>query len=343
MKRALGQSDDLIEALAEIARALIRKSEESPSEAADLQVRAARYADRVVELDQRRAGFVPYIEAQGLVLAHIGDVNLAREAFRTGAEKGSDFSELGLALLDYRQKRVSDARDRLASIANDPARKPETREYARKTLALIDDHASKEQVRDSFDRELLGGLWTTEGALEPKLQDGALVFHGASGRINEESVARRTLSAGDFLRVEVTMRLLGDAATTQFAGVRIGREGTRGDFELFVAMQRQRPEVYIKDGPKRDDDKDEPVPIDALGTVDFSQPQRLAIEVTPLEDGNRESLTVYWNGEPVLQRDSLKTLSQRAAWKMNVDLVAKGKPVDVAFDDFRLVRRKEKK
>ena len=69
-----------------------------------------------------RGAHVPFLELQGYVLARIGDVAQARRAFAAGYEAQSSFCEVGLALLDYRQKRVGDARQKLAQLSADPSR-----------------------------------------------------------------------------------------------------------------------------------------------------------------------------------------------------------------------------
>ncbi len=109
-RRALAERDELVEALAEIARAQLARVDAAEGDAAEVLARTVRYVDRLVGLDQARGRHVPFLELQGYVLARIGDVAQARRAFAAGYEAQSSFCEVGLALLDYRQNRVGDAR-----------------------------------------------------------------------------------------------------------------------------------------------------------------------------------------------------------------------------------------
>ena len=78
------------------------------------------------------------------------------------------------------------------------------------------------------------------------------------------------------------------------------------------------------------------------GAVDFSQPQRIAVEVKPTGDANqRFNLEVYWNDALVHRVENLKGITPRASWELHTDLYAEGTRVDVVLDDYRLVRRKE--
>lgn len=343
LRRALAERDEMTAALAETAYALLARAAASDIDAPEVLARTVRYVDRLVELDRERGVYVPFLELQGYVLATVGEVAQARRAFQAGYAAGSDFSEIGLALLDYGQKRVGDARAALAGIANDPGRGG-IREFARTLVDLIDDHASKEQVRDSFARDEVGELWETVGALRPFLRDEALVMKGNSGPIGQESAVRRTVRAGDLIRVEVQMTLRGDVATTEFAGLRLQPEGRQGRFELEFGVRsygaRKQPEIRIQDGATNAGEEEDPIALD----VDFdpNAPVALALEFVPSPDPSTRTITLraWWNDRLVLERP-LKSIRTNTTSALATDLVVRGRPVHVAFDDYRLVRRKE--
>ncbi|MGA1605959.1 MAG: tetratricopeptide repeat protein [Planctomycetota bacterium] len=344
-RRALAERDELVEALAEIARAQLARVDAADGDAAEILARTVRYVDRLVGLDQARGRHVPFLELQGYVLARIGDVAQARRAFAAGYEAQSSFCEVGLALLDYRQKRVGDARQKLAQLSADPSRGGEIREFARATVDLIDDHASKELVRDTFDRDVLGDLWTRIGSLAPVLRDQQLTFRGQSGRVGEDSAVRRVVRAGDFLRCEVRMDILGDLGTTEFAGLRLTPETQRGgSFQVELGLKsygaNRQPELRLVDGPPAREDSVTVKPLDV--EVGVGQPVVLAVEFVQAIDASDKSLTlrVLWNGEVVDERP-IKTLRSNSAQPLATDFVVRGRPVHVRFDDYRLERRKE--
>lgn len=347
LRQALAVRDDIAAAYGEMALVLVEMHRQA-GVAGDHLARAARYVDRLVELDARRGAHLGYLEMQGWVHFELGDMNEARRAFSSGAERGSDLSLLGLAILDYAQKRSGEAREQLASIETDPGRAEATRRFARATLDRIDDHASKEQVRDGFARDQLGGLWANGGTLRPQIEDGAVAVRQAQrGARPSEGYARRAVRAMDFLRAEVTL-VVRDVAATSEAGLRLAKEDRAGQpFLLTIGLGRSTgqpvPFLLLTDGTTNDGEKPTQLTLDALGSIDFAEPQRLAVEVEPTGDAQgRFVLRVYWNDHLVHTVDGLKGLTPRNTWTLYTDLFAKGTGVDVRFDDYRLVRRKEK-
>jgi tetratricopeptide (TPR) repeat protein len=345
LRRSLAERDDLAEALAEIAVAALTRAAEAGPEAPELLARTVRYVDRLVELDAERGRHLPFVELQGYVLALVGDLPQARRAFTSGYERQSSFCEVGLAILDYRQKRVADARQKLATIAADPGRPAEVRSFAQDLVDLIDDHASKEEVRDPFAREVLGELWDRIGSLAPALRDEHLVMRGPSGRVGEESALRRMVRAGDFLRCEVTMTVEGDLGTTEFAGLRLVPETQRGgafqvEFGLRAYGANRTAELKIQDGPPGRDDSSAVLQLQVPFAV--GQPVVLALEFVQALDADDKNLTLRasWNGEVVHERQ-LRTLRANSTQPLATDLLVRGRPVHVSFDDYRLVRRKE--
>ncbi|MBK8978080.1 MAG: hypothetical protein IPM29_19420 [Planctomycetes bacterium] len=354
LRRALAERDDLTCAFAETTRALLARAAEEGEGGAEYVAQAVRYATRLVELDAARGDFVPFIALKGYVLALVGDVNAAREAFTRAAERGSDFADLGLALLDYRTKRTLQARDRLVAIQQDPVRATATRDFARATVALIDDHATKEQVRDTFERDLLGGFWKTTGSV--RVQEplrGQLRLTGDSTRTGgAATIARQPLAGGDFLSVAVDVEVQGDVAPVQFAGLEVATVAQSGQrFLVEVGFRRQstgqlRPSLVLEDGASRTGDEGRVV-LDlssAVGAVEPHEPQRLEVAVVPGSgDGpaaNRFGLVVRWNGIEVYRADSLRRLSRTTRTDLVTALKVEGRGLDVVFDDYRLERRR---
>ena len=79
---------------------------------------------------------------------------------------------------------------------------------------------------------------------------------------------------------------------------------------------------------------------------DFSAPQQLELRVVPRgdEQAKQFALQASWNGAVVYRRD-LKTLTGNTNTELKTVLFVngrKGDDVDVAFDDYRLERRKER-
>jgi tetratricopeptide (TPR) repeat protein len=348
---ALAERDDLTDALAEITMALYQRSQLFAEDAADSLARASRYADRLVRQNGAQPGAPGYVELQAYVHYLLGDMAEARRALLSGVELGSEFCQVGLAIMDYRQKRTTEARDQLARIGSDAERSEATRSFARQTLDLIDDHAGKEQVRDAFDRSDVGGLWENPSGLKPSIVNGELVFSGRN-RSGGDAFARRTLSqAGNLLRVETAFRLLaGD--TSAFVGVRVARDNKQGSTQQFLielgavrgSSGLPTPQLRIVDGADGADNL--PAPLTELGAVDFGRLQRLAIEVVPVAGSSTNlGLVVYWNDQPVKTVDNLKGLRRQLTGPLHTDLLVRsgtGANVEAAFDDYRLVRRKEK-
>jgi hypothetical protein len=87
----------------------------------------------------------------------------------------------------------------------------------------------------------------------------------------------------------------------------------------------------------------DPVPL-PLPAPTAGAAQMLALALTPDETGKRLVLQAYWNGELVHQRP-IDRINAKSSTPLFVDLVVEGnadEQVDIAFDDFRLVRRREK-
>ncbi len=358
LRASLALRDDMTEAFAEGTRALVERADAQGDATPELIAAAVRFADRTVELDRRGTLYVPYIDMLGYVRARVGEVNDARAAFQEAAANGSRFAQIGLAILDYRQKRSNQARDRLLALATDPVIKDRSiPAFAQSLVDVIDDHASKVQIRDDFERDLVGGFWDSDGALRPSIQVGKLEFQGITGRGGEASKARRkAIAGGEFLSVETTMQVREGGQGVQNAALEIAFDGSRNDLRIALGFRRGsngslRPEAWVEDGASAAGADESPI-VDLSGKIaaDPSEPQRLKIEVVPAEIGganagpaaNQLGLRLYWNDELVHQVDRLKRLTARTPTDLVTALVVQGRPVHVTFDDYRLVRRKSK-
>ncbi len=355
LTQALKRRDDLVEAMAEFAEVYLRVATQAPARAADALVRAMRYADRCVALDaQLAADGKPtprFLELKGLVHWRAGDLRGARAAFEAARQGGSVYGQIGSALVDYGQARVETAREQLIELDKRPLGDP-FREYGKQTLALIDDHAEKVEIRDDFERSELGSRWTKEfkgRALPPRLEGGRVLV---SGKVDGQDVTLRRIveQAGDFLSGEVTLtRDPGD--TSRFAGLHLsmGRDGRNADFEVFLGFASLQagtvPALRILDGdPARATGPEgaakfewRPLQVQASGPV------RLLLEVVPEKGVEDKALVLRasWNGVVVAEEKVTRLSRGTGRVPLFVDLLVEGGrgQVDAAWDEFRLRMR----
>lgn len=349
LQAALAVADDLIEAHAELASAylsLANRADEDPEEA---MRRARRHIDLTVRRDPGTEHSVRLRELQGLI--RFDDWPAAREAFAAAADQ-SLFARTGLALIRYRQNRVAEARTMFVDLRDELGAAHAMRPYVESTIDLIDDHSQKEQVRDAFEVGALGQSWQdtqANGSVEPRPEDGSLRITGRLRQPDRPVFTRRLLErGGNFLQAEVTL-VRGAADGSRFAGVELAtqsRRSGRGDFWVRVGLQQGEPYLRIHDGDesRARDDEDrarwDRVDLSEIQAV-VGQPQRLALRVVRRDGGGRFRLQVYWDDVLVHERD-VEKLQPKSSVPLAVDLMVEGTRdarVDVAFDDFRLVRR----
>ncbi len=352
---ALAESDDFVEALAETAETYLGMVE-SNAGAAALIVRAQRYIDRAVVLEAQRGEVdLALLELQGAIRFRADPIS-ATQPFKAGDERGSEFCSVGLALVEYARNRVVEAANRFTDLVTRTRSGDPLRAYAEEVLELINDHNQKEQLRDAFEREVLGDRWDVDkqpGFL-PMLSDGRLRLAGQQPSGSQPIVARRSQPvAGNFLAAEVVIhRRPGDAS--RFAGLQISTLSRRGgagpDFRARLGFSEGQPFLLIEDGRPDNADEDEralwdPVELEEL-PFDQSAPQALALSVYPQpDDDQRFVLRAEWNGV-VLHERGIEKLRRSTRLEMPIELLAyanAGNRVDVEFDDFRLVRRKEQR
>lgn len=350
-REALAQRDDLVESLAEIAAALFEQSQLGDADdPEDLLASASRYADRLVRLDASRGNSRLFLELQGLIKFRLGEMAGAREAFDAASARGSDFGLIGLGAIAYKQLRTAEARDGFVDLANDPARPETVKEFARTLVDLIDDHANKEQVRDTFDREELGELWAKNpsGRVGPKLDGDVVRFKGVP-KATPAYIRRDVTKAGNFLRTDVSMTI--DAGSDlRFAGIElslVARNRAKQNFRLRFGVhlgtdQTLAPYVFMKDGTR--DDSETSLVIDV---PDFapSGERTIAVATRPGEKPSTFALDLLWNGEVVHSFEEVRTFRPTTGTPLAVDLVVEGRSggsVNVTFDDFRMNRRRER-
>lgn len=346
-RNALSQRDDLVESLAAIARAAYDRAMGGAANGPELLARAARYADRLVALDDSRGRSMIYIELQGLIKLQLRDMAGARGAFTVAADRGSDYAQIGLAVIDYQQKRTAQARDTLVAISNDPARVQETKDFARMLVDLIDDHAGKEQVRDDFDRSDVGDLWeiTRSGQASPRIEDGRLVIKGNKAA-GESVFVRRTLEKGGrFLKLGTTFQIGRDSAGVRFTGVRLTQGGRNARFHLQVGASAasnqgsMQPQAVLKDASTSSGEGEEVILL-PVENFDSNGVHRVEIEAVPGDKPASFVLIIRWNGVEVQRFEEIRSLRPSTTFPLHMDLFIDGRgQVDVAFDDFRLNRR----
>jgi tetratricopeptide (TPR) repeat protein len=352
--QALRQRDDFVLALAETAAVYARMAREigGPEQAANA-VAAMRYTDRATRLMATKVASL--YERQGRARYFAADLPGAALAFATARDSTADdglkrLAQAGLAVVDYAQERTDDALAQLDRLIRDLPREHAIRQWAEATRALIDDHAQKELLGDRFERDDLGNVWepNRDDKLGPRLADHRLLFSGHFSKANTEVSARRigaVPKGGRFLAVGARMQLgaAHDRQQETFAGLRIEtRSGTAGaaDFVARLGFRGGKPYLEIVDG------REEPVRLELPDAdADAARPHALEFRVEPRDDkGTQFALLALWD-DAVVHRQDLKLLRGQSPNELRTLLVvegtAKGAGVDVAFDDYRLERRKE--
>ncbi|MCC6669653.1 MAG: hypothetical protein IT458_01215 [Planctomycetes bacterium] len=357
--RALQVRDRMLDAYAEMAMAELQLATQQPDTAADHLVRATRYVDRLVELQEPHGQVPLFLDLQGRIRFAAGDLRGARQAFARAGDK-STFAQVGIALVDYAQDRQQEARGQLEAIARRLKRGEAMREFCEEIVRRIDDHADQEQIRDPFERDALGNVWqreSTNGPLWAELVRGAASVRGTFTQANKPVVLRRSPSpqGRNFVSAEVMVRVEGETQERFFglrlqeASARAGRGGS--DFDARLGWREGKPYLLIQDGDptlaQTEEDKKRFDPVElALEGVDPKKPQILAFEVLPREQGggNLLALRAYWNGKLVHERP-VQRITRNSRTILHIDLMVEAPAqgaVDASFDDYRLVRRKEK-
>lgn len=360
LANALRLRDDFTHAIAEMAAAQSARSlEAGGAELLAAAVAARRYGDRAVELAP--APSLELYELQGVYCFDALDARKAAEAFGrardfTADERRKAWAKGALAVVDYSRGLVDDAATALHRLTQDLGRDDPIAKWAQATLAAIDDHAQKESLGDGFDRSEPGTIWVADadGPLGPQIVGDRLVLQNRFSRTGkgEVTVARAgaVRRGRNFLAVAVTMQCGAQHGTTDsFAGLGIEllRSGGSGgaEFSARVGVREGRPFLRIVDGREGGQDL---LVQQNLTVADFDPraEHRLELRVEPRGDPQQKqfALLVSWGGRQVFRHD-LKTLTANTQGELTTLLFAsgrKGDPVDVAFDDYVLERRKDR-
>ena len=350
---ALRLRDDFVHAIAEMAAVqAARAVERGDVEAA---IAARRYSDRAVDLVA--APSPELCELQGLNAFLAADPVAAKDAFARARDLVSDeklkwYGKGAIAVVDYSRGNVEEAQAALQRMTLDLGRDDPMATWAKARLDDIDDHAQKETLGDGFERELLGEIWLvdSDGTFEPRIEGGRLCWDG-SLRGKEQVWAERggVIQKGrNFLAVGVTMHVGAKQSTTDsFVGLALVMPRGNGGVEFMAQLGLKDGHAFVRvddgqeNGAANIDQKQ-------LGVTafDLKQPQQLELRVVPIGDPQAKKLELQasWNGDVVYRRE-LRTLSGNTTAALKTWLLVrsrKGDTTHVAFDDYRLERRKER-
>ncbi len=351
----LVQHDDFVHAIVEMS--LVQAGLASQAIGADqaaFLIGARRYMDRAVALSPKPE--LELLELQGMRAFAAADRRGARSAFEQAEALASSDEMNGYAkgsqcVVLYSRGRVDEARLRLERLERDVGRESVMGKWAGDTINAIADHAEKETLGDSFDRAAIGDIWAKnqDGSLRPEVKNGRMVLQGrfkTKGAVSAER-ANGVKPGKNFLAVSVTMAVgPKHNSTNSIAGLAIETRRARSgvEFSARVGMYNGKPYVEVIDGR----DEKGPIRIAPSLTVPLRTdgPQELELRVEPRTGNNSKQLQllVYLNGALVLSHE-LKQLSGSTQNELRTVLFAEGDPaaqVDLAFDDYKLERRKGK-
>lgn len=352
---ALRLQDDFVHAVAEMAAVQsARAAGGRGEEQAQATLWAKRYGDRAVAL--AHVPTVELFELQGLYDFAAGSFDESKQAFgRARDTAASDaermFGKGAIAVVDYSRGQVDDATAALQRFSELQKEDP-MRHWAEATLLAIDDHAEKEMLEDRFERLEPGLIWPdkSDAGTGAKIVDNRLVFRGPLSRTGLGEVWIERTGAvprgKNFLAVGCTMQLGPDQSRSEgFAGLRIETQrGSTGQTELQVQVGIREGKPHLRIVDAREEAKLFSPTVEGF---DAGAPQDLELRVLPRGEQAARlfTLQVRWNGQ-VVHTQELKSLGGSTAGELRTVLFAggpKGSKVDVAFDDYRLERRKERK
>ncbi len=357
LAQCLRVQDDFLHAIAEMSAVqdgLGRSSGGTDQAAA--WIAARRYQDRACELALEPE--LELLELQALRAFQAADWRSARQAFEAardlgGSDRARGYAKCALAVVAYSRNRVDEAVTSLERVERDLGRDSELGKWAGATLSAIEVHAQKEALGDSFDRDQLGELWDCDAdkGLGARIRDGRLVFKGSfstggSGEVfaeRNEAIPR----GKNFLATGVDVEVLpGTDASESWNGLGIEiHRGSQGvDFSARVGVYQGQPMVTVRDGRESDDNAPVRKKL-ARGLMKDGGPQELELRVVPdgAEDARQLILQVYFN-DALVHEQQLKLLTRSTNTALKTIVFTSGNKramTDVAFDNYRLERRKE--
>jgi|GEM_PF-2689039 len=357
LSQCLRVHDDFVHAIAEMSAVQTELGQNaSGTDQAAAWLAARRYQDRAVALSPKSE--LELLEVQGLRAYQAADRRAARAAFESArdiadSDAARGYAKGALAVVSYSRSRVDDAMTTLERLERDLGRESGLGKWAGATLGAIEVHAQKEALGDSFDRDKLGDLWACDAdkGLGARIRDGRLVFGGkfssaGSGEVFAErngAIAR----GKNFLATSVELEVLPGTETSEsWSGLGIeiqrGRQGV--DFQARVGVYQGQPMVTVSDGRVSDDNPAVRKKL-AASLMRDGEAQLLELRVVPkgADDARQMILQVYFNNAMVhSQQLKLLTRSTNTALKTVVFTAGnKRAATDVAFDNYRLERRKE--
>lgn len=356
LAHALRNHDDFVHAIAEMSLTHVGlASTASGTDKAGALIAARRYMDRAVSLSPTPQ--LELLEQQGLRAFAAADRRAARTSFQqardlAAAADAKGYARGALCVVSYSRGRVQDSQDNLQRLERDSGRDSVMGKWAGATFDDIVDHAEKEALGDSFERERHGEIWTVnqDAKLGAKIRDGRLVLKGefTKGEVSAER-ANAVKFAKNFLACSVSMQLgpKHDLANSEVGlGIEIRRARKGIDFSARVYLKEGRPFVTVQDGRDSAGDTIIDLPL-ADNLMRTGRPQNLELRVMPRgEDNARQRLLhVYFNDQLVMSHE-LKQLTGSTSTELKTMLFATGDrraQVDVAFDDYTLERRKDKR
>ncbi|MEZ6037717.1 MAG: tetratricopeptide repeat protein [Planctomycetota bacterium] len=355
--QALAERDDFVHAIAEMSAAQAELATVAAgTEQVEALFAARRYAERAVELSPTEV--IALYEIAGLRAFAAGDPRAAKSHFEKARSLGDDdptraFARGAICVVDYSRARVDDAVVGLTKLARDQGRDDPMGQWAEATIDLIEKHALKEQLGDSFDREELGSNWerSGDGAIKVVPLRGRLGFSGTFNPRGdgEVSVARvaAVKHAKNFLAASVSIEA-GPTNHRDESFFGLGVDVPKGSNEIGlrarIGVKSGAPYLYILDGKEQGRDNEKLVKL-APELLRDGKPQRVELRVVPRgdEQGRQLSLQVWFNGSLVHVHE-LKQINGSTTTELRTVLFGsgdKGTKLDVAFDDYVLERNTE--
>lgn len=359
LNEVLHGRDDFVHAIAEMSLVQVGLASNAVgTDQAAALIGARRFIERAVSLSPQPE--LELYELQGLRAFGAADPRAARRAFEDARDLAASDEQKGyakgsLAVVAYSRGRVDESATALQRLERDLGRDSVLGKWSGATLLSIGDHAEKEALGDSFERDDLGALWEhkNDGQLKAKIHEGKLVFdRDFSGSGGAEVYAERVNAvpkARDFLAVSTAVAIGAKHDRREsFVGIGIEiRKGRGGaDLSVRIGIQDNSPLLELKDGRgnKPGNSLRKRLSPDLLRT---GEAQELELRVVPNGDESSRQLIlqVYFNNTLVHSQE-LKQLTRSTQTELKTILFVTGdggNKVDVAFDDYKLERRKGKR
>ena len=303
-----------------------------------------------------------WLDLKGDILLLLHRLNEAYDTFLLSKKRNrSPHARIGLAQVAYYKGDIQECLDLLQAILNDYPEKSFWAGRANELRNRISYHAQLEQVVDDFQRARLGaGRWRSlrQSRAVPRIEEGWLVMKGVLDRDRNRkplAVVRENEAPGRFVSVEVDCKILPGNQCDR-VGLRIGVARTIGrgfrkelDPEVSVYWDNERGcgmTLVRGNGITQEKDR-KPSPVSAEAWKE-GEPARLRIEYGaepgegPSNRAGIPKVRIFAGG--TLVREIQLPGMGRSRGDLEILLFAEGRPgetVQAAFDNFRLVRKKE--